>query len=122
MGDFQRPGDVLLADCPARTTLDLVAGTWSVVVVYALGRGPRRFSDLSDLIGGISKKMLVQTLRKLEHNGLVERRAIRTRPAGVEYRLTALGESLLEPIGMLSRWAEAHADDVVHAQEQVVGV
>lgn len=122
MGDLQRPGDVLLADCPARTTLDLVAGTWSVVVVYALGSGPRRFSDLSESIGGISKKMLVQTLRRLEHNGLVERRPIRARPAGVEYRLTALGVSLLEPIGMLSRWAETHADDVVRAQDQVVGV
>jgi DNA-binding HxlR family transcriptional regulator len=122
MGDFERPGDVLLADCPARTTLDLVADTWSVVVVYALGKGPRRFSDLSTLIGGISKKMLVQTLRKLERNGLIQRRAIRARPPGVEYRLTPLGESLLEPIGMLSRWAETHADDVVRAQDRLVAV
>jgi DNA-binding HxlR family transcriptional regulator len=122
MGDFQRPGDVMLADCPARTTLDLVADTWSVVVVYALGKGPRRFSDLGTLIGGISKKMLTQTLRKLERNGLVERRAIRTSPPGVEYSLTPLGESLLEPIGMLSRWAETHTDDVVQAQDRLVEV
>jgi pimeloyl-ACP methyl ester carboxylesterase len=60
MGDFERPGDVMLADCPARTTLDIVADTWSVVVVYALSKGPRRFSELSLLIGGISNKMLTR--------------------------------------------------------------
>jgi DNA-binding HxlR family transcriptional regulator len=122
MADFERPGDVMLADCPARTTLELVADTWSVVVVYALGSGPRRFSDLSLLIGGISNKMLAQTVRKLERNGLVQRRTIPASPPGVEYRLTALGESLLGPIEMLSRWAETHADEVVQAQDQLVGV
>jgi DNA-binding HxlR family transcriptional regulator len=122
MAHFERPGDVMLADCPARTTLELVADTWSVVVVCALGKGPRRFSDLSLLIGGISNKMLSQTLRKLERNGLVLRRTIRASPPGAEYRLTALGESLLEPIEMLSRWAETHADDVVQAQDRLVGV
>jgi DNA-binding HxlR family transcriptional regulator len=122
MVHFDRPGDVMLADCAARTTLELVSGTWSIVVVYALGKGPRRFSDLSLLIGGISNKMLSQTLRKLERNGLIQRRAIRASPPGAEYRLTALGESLLEPIDMLSRWAETHADDVVQAQDPLVGV
>lgn len=62
MSDF----DVFLADCPARTTLNLVADTWSVVVVFGLGDGPRRYGELLDQIGGISKKMLTQTLRKLE--------------------------------------------------------
>lgn len=119
---FERPGDAMLADCSARTTLELVAGTWSVVVVYALGKGPRRFSDLSLLIGGISNKMLSQTLRKLERNGLIQRRAIRASPPGAEYRLTALGESLLEPIEMLARWAETHGDDVVQAQGRLAGV
>jgi DNA-binding HxlR family transcriptional regulator len=102
--------DVFLADCPARTTLGLIADTWSVVVVFGLGRGPRRYSDLRDRIGGISNKMLTQTLRKLEQAGLVERRALPTAPAGVEYRLTGLGESLLGPVSVLARWAEDHAD------------
>jgi HxlR-like helix-turn-helix len=74
--------DVFLADCPARTTLDLVADTWSVIAVVALERGPARYSELQQRIGGISKKMLTQTLRKLEANGLVERRVLRTAPAG----------------------------------------
>ncbi len=104
--------DVFLADCPARTTLDLVADTWSVVVVFGLGSGPLRYSDLSERIGGISNKMLTQTLRKLERSNLVERRAPATAPPGTEYRLTALGESLLGPVSVLARWAEDHADEL----------
>jgi DNA-binding HxlR family transcriptional regulator len=82
-----------LADCPARSTLELVADTWSVVVVFGLGRGAQRYSDLRDRIGGISKKMLTQTLRKLERNNLVERRVLASAPAGAEYRLTELGRA-----------------------------
>ncbi|MET7280673.1 helix-turn-helix domain-containing protein [Kribbella sp. NPDC005582] len=104
--------DVFLADCPARTTLDLVADTWSVVVVFGLGRGPMRYSDLRERIGGISDKMLTQTLRKLERSNLVERRELATAPPGTEYRLTGLGQSLLEPVSVLARWAEDHADEL----------
>jgi DNA-binding HxlR family transcriptional regulator len=105
--------DVFLADCPARTTLDLVADRWSVVVVFGLGEGPRRFSELRGRIGGVSKKMLAQTLRKLEDNRLVERRLLATAPQGVEYRLTPLGESLLGPVSVLARWAEEHAGELI---------
>jgi DNA-binding HxlR family transcriptional regulator len=108
--------DVFLADCPARTTLSLVADQWSVVVVYALGEGPRRYGELHARIGGISKKMLTQTLRKLEGNGLVTARRLRTAPPGVEYRLTELGETLLEPVRSLSRWAEQHTDALLDAR------
>jgi DNA-binding HxlR family transcriptional regulator len=102
--------DVFLADCPARTTLELVADTWSVVVVFGLGRGPQRYGDLRDRIGGISNKMLTQTLRKLERNNLVARRTLATAPTGVEYRLTPLGQSLLGPVSVLARWAEQNAE------------
>ena len=104
--------DVFLADCPARTTLSLIANTWSVVVVFGLGRGPQRYSDLRDRIGGISNKVLTQTLRRLEASKLVERRTLATAPTGVEYRLTALGESLLGPVSVLARWAEEHVDEL----------
>jgi DNA-binding HxlR family transcriptional regulator len=110
--------DVFVADCPARTTLDLVADTWSVVVVVALDGGPARYSQLHERIGGISKKMLTQTLRKLEASGLAERRALRAAPPGVEYRLTPLGRTLLEPVRSLSQWAEEHADELLAAQER----
>lgn len=108
--------DLFLADCPARTTLSLVADTWSVVVVYALGERPRRYSELQERIGGISKKMLTQTLHKLERNGLVQSRRLRTAPPGVEYRLTTLGETLLDPVRSLSRWAERYTGELLEAQ------
>jgi DNA-binding HxlR family transcriptional regulator len=104
--------NVFLEDCPARTTLELIADTWSVVVIAALGQGHTRFSDLREAIGGISKKMLAQTLRKLERNGIVDRDASAT------YRLTALGESLLQPVRVLADWAEANADEIVLAQDR----
>jgi DNA-binding HxlR family transcriptional regulator len=110
--------DVFLADCPARTTLDLVGDTWSVIAVVALGRGPARYSELQERIGGISKKMLTQTLRKLESNGLAERRVLRTAPPGAEYRLTDLGRTLLEPVRALSRWAEEHTDALLDARDR----
>jgi len=110
--------DVFVADCPARTTLDLVADTWSVIAVVSLDRGPARYSELHERIGGISKKMLTQTLRKLEANGLVERRVLRTAPPGAEYRLSALGRTLLEPVRSLSRWAEEHTDELLEAQDR----
>jgi DNA-binding HxlR family transcriptional regulator len=110
--------DVFLEDCPARTTLDLVADTWSVVVVFGLGGGALRYSELRQRIGGISKKMLTQTLRKLEDNGLVERRRLATAPPGVEYELTALGLSLLGPVSALSRWAEQNTDALLEARSE----
>lgn len=105
--------DVFLADCPARTTLALVADTWSVVVIFGLGDRPQRYSELRDRIGGISKKMLTQTLRKLEASRLVERRVLATAPSGMEYTLTPLGKSLLEPVSLLARWAEDHTEELV---------
>jgi DNA-binding HxlR family transcriptional regulator len=108
MSDF----DLFLADCPARTTLALVGDTWSVVVIMALGERPRRYSELLERIGGISKKMLTQTLRKLERNGLVEREA----PV---YTLTVLGASLLSVVRALAGWAEAHTDALLEARASV---
>jgi DNA-binding HxlR family transcriptional regulator len=110
--------DVFLEDCPARTTLELVADTWSLIAVVALGRGPARYSELRDRIGGISKKMLTSTLRKLEANGLVARRLLATAPPGTEYRLTGLGESLLEPVRALTLWAETHTGELLDARER----
>jgi DNA-binding HxlR family transcriptional regulator len=92
----------------------LIADTWAVVVVTALGERPRRHGELLERIGGISKKMLTQTLRRLEAHGLVAHRRLPGAPPGVEYRLTELGESLLGPVRTLSRWAEDHTDQLGH--------
>jgi len=106
--------DIFLADCPARTTLGLISDTWSVVVIVGLAHGPLRYSSLLARAGGISKKMLSQTLRKLVESGLIARPAVR----GGEYALTALGESLLGPLTELTAWAEEHTDDLVAAQSR----
>lgn len=106
--------DIFLADCPARTTLALIGDSWSVVVLVGLGEQPRRFTALRDRIGGISHKVLTDTLRKLEQNGLVQRRELAAR--AVEYTLTPLGETLLGPVTLLSRWAEDHTGAVLEAQ------
>jgi DNA-binding HxlR family transcriptional regulator len=103
--------DIFLADCPARTTLELISDTWSVVVLVGLAHGPRRYSWLLERAGGISKKMLTQTLRRLTTSGLVARPAVR----GGDYALTGLGESLLGPLTALTAWAEEHTDDLVAA-------
>ena len=103
--------DVFLADCPARTTLELVAHRWTVVVVHGLGARPMRFGELQECIGGISAKSLTETLQRLERNGLAER-------IDGRWTLTPLGETLLEPVGALARWAEAHTSDLVDAWDR----
>lgn len=115
MGDFEGAGDVFLADCPARLAIELIADKWSVVVLYGLSRGPRRHGELLELIGGVSKKMLTQTLRRLHGHGLVTRTAYPDVPPRVEYDLTALGRTLIEPIANLTAWAEANGAAVLEA-------
>lgn len=109
-------GDVFLADCPARLAVEVIADKWSVVVVYGLSQGPRRHGELVELIGGISKKMLTQTLRRLQRYGLVDRQAYAEVPTRVEYRLTELGASLIDPIDTLTRWAEHHGEALLVAE------
>lgn len=103
--------DVFLADCPARTTLGVIGNTWVAVVLVALGEHPRTYTDLHARIGGISKKMLSQTLRRVVGLGLVSRR-----PDDRHYELTGLGQTLLQPISELVRWAEDHADEIADTQ------
>ncbi|MCE6997247.1 helix-turn-helix transcriptional regulator [Saccharothrix sp. S26] len=98
-----------LADCRARQAFDLLANTWNPVVLHALRHGPRRPSDLRRAIGGIRPKVLTETVRRLEGAGLVVRTAGRGR---VEYGLTDLGRSLLDPIDALGRWAQEHGDGI----------
>ncbi|MCC8249970.1 helix-turn-helix transcriptional regulator [Saccharothrix sp. NEAU-S10] len=98
-----------LADCRARQAFDLLANTWNPVVLHALRHGPRRPAELRRVIGGIRPKVLTETVRRLEGAGLVARTVWRDR---VEYGLTDLGRSLLEPIDALGRWAHERGDEV----------
>lgn len=94
------------AECSARDALELISGKWSVLVMSALSEGALRNGALLRKIGGISQKMLTQTLKDLERNGLVERRDFATVPLNVEYRLSPLGISLSQVLTGLDRWAE----------------
>nr|WP_042189778.1 helix-turn-helix domain-containing protein [Kibdelosporangium sp. MJ126-NF4] len=93
---------MLFADCPARLAFDIVSNTWNAVVIWALKDGPLRHSELRRRIGGISAKVLTETLRRLEDYGLVV--------AG--YELTGLGRTLLQPIEAMGRWAHEHGPEV----------
>lgn len=107
-----------LADCRARLAFDLLANTWNAVVIWALREGPARPGQLRERIGGISPKVLTETLRRLQFNGLVERRAYMGAPPRVEYELTRLGQGLLAPIEAFGAWAFEHGDEVMAAQER----
>ena len=96
------------AKCPVRDVLDHVGDKWSTLILSVLAPGPRRFGQLRRAIPDISQRMLTQTLRDLQRDGLVRRRVFATVPPSVEYALTGLGESLLEPILGLMQWASAH--------------
>jgi DNA-binding HxlR family transcriptional regulator len=94
------------ANCPSRRALDLIADKWTSLVIYILRDGPQRYTQLKRQIGGISQKMLTQTLRKLEEEGLVTRTVYPTAPPAVEYALTPLGETFLQPLLGLLDWAQ----------------
>jgi len=110
--------NVFNADCPARAVLDVLAEKWALLLVLRLARGPARTSELRRQIGGISEKMLIQTLRRLERNGFVARQAYPEVPPRVEYSLTSLGVSLSGPITLLDRWVEQHLQDITVAKRE----
>jgi DNA-binding HxlR family transcriptional regulator len=91
--------------CPVRDVLDRIGDKWSTLVVATLANGPHRFSAVQRAIPDISKRMLTQTFRDLERDGLITRTVFPTRPPSVEYRLTPLGETILEPLNVLVQWA-----------------
>ncbi len=103
------PADIFSSRCVSRALLDRIANKWPMLVVYALAGRTLRYAELQRRIEGISQKMLTQTLRRMEADGLVARRVIPTTPPSTEYRLTELGDSLREPLTAICRWAEGHA-------------
>ncbi|KAA2253953.1 helix-turn-helix transcriptional regulator [Solihabitans fulvus] len=94
----------------------MFGNTWTMVVVYALREGPSRPGLLRAAIGGISQKVLTETLRRLEGDGLVSRRRYAEAPPRVEYELTEAGRDLLVPIEALGEWTDRHADTVLTAR------
>ncbi|BDA63536.1 winged helix-turn-helix transcriptional regulator [Actinomyces capricornis] len=108
--------DVMGEGCPSRSSLARIASKWPALVILALREGPLRFTQVQAVVEGISNKVLTATLRTLERDGLVAREAFPGVPARVEYSLTPLGRSVLEPMAALRAWAEAHAGEVLEAR------
>jgi DNA-binding HxlR family transcriptional regulator len=104
--------------CPVRDVLNRVGVKWATLVLVALAAQARRFNELQRAIPDISKRMLTQTLRGLERDGLVTRHVFPTKPPSVEYRLSELGRSLLEPLGELIAWAERNHPKIRDTREQ----
>ena len=101
-------GNAYSATCPTRHVLDQIADKWTTLIIGVLENGPQRFSAIQRAVDGVSQKMLTQTLRELERDGLVQRRVFAEVPPRVEYRLTPLGATLSAPIAAIRDWAEAN--------------
>lgn len=106
------------ANCPSQQVLALIANKWTAIIIYCLSSGKKRYSELQRQIGGISQKMLTQSLRSLERDGIVKRQVYPVVPPMVEYSLTPLGETLIAPLCQLCHWAETHIPAVEAARSQ----
>jgi DNA-binding HxlR family transcriptional regulator len=105
-----------LGKCPIRQVLDRVGDKWTALIVMVLDPQPMRFSALRRAIPDVSQRMLTQTLRNLQCDGLVARKVYPSIPPAVEYSLTPLGRSLLEPLQALSNWADRNMEEILRAR------
>lgn len=108
--------DIYSDRCPTRAVLDRIADKWALLILDRLGEGTARFNALKRDIEGISQKVLSQTLKLLERDGLISRTAYPTVPVTVEYALTPLGENLTEAVAAFAHWAESNMDQIRKAQ------
>jgi DNA-binding HxlR family transcriptional regulator len=110
------PGDPYTRECPTRQVLDRIGDRWTVLIVGALSEGPQRFNQLRTTVYGISQKMLTQTLRGLERDGLVTRTIYPQIPPRVDYELTPAGSTLVPLLGSLQDWARANMSVIIEAR------
>ncbi|HEX9042007.1 MAG TPA: helix-turn-helix domain-containing protein [Trebonia sp.] len=113
--------DAFLAACPSRQVLDRISDKWVTLVLVALADGALRYRDLCRVISGVSQKMLTQTLRTLERDGLVSRTLTPAVPARVDYALTPLGESLMPAVNAVKTWAEEHIGEIEASRASYAG-
>jgi DNA-binding HxlR family transcriptional regulator len=116
LAEMMRRGEVLATECPSREILKHVTSQWGVLVLVALMDGTHRFSELRRKVGGVSEKMLAQTLQQLEQDGFVSRVAHPVVPPHVEYSLTPLGEGIGCQVEALTDWIEVHLVEILRAQ------
>ncbi len=103
--------------CPVRDVIDHLGDKWSTLLIMVLASGPQRFNALKRAVPDISQRMLTQTLRDLQRDGLITRHVFPTQPPSVEYRLSEMGESLLEPLSVLVAWADTNHAAIRRARE-----
>jgi DNA-binding HxlR family transcriptional regulator len=115
-----RERDIYDPGCPGRVALDRIGDRWTVLIVSVLERRTHRFSELRDAVGGITPKVLTQTLRAMEHDGLVERKVYAEVPPRVEYSLTELGRTMMGPIDAIRTWALENMEHfIAHTGEEL---
>ncbi|MEC3956641.1 helix-turn-helix domain-containing protein [Nocardia sp. CDC153] len=110
--------NAFLAACPTHQMLDTISDKWVCLILAALGPGPLRYGEIRTIVAAVSNKMLTQTLRTLERDGLVTRAMTAQVPVRVDYSLTPLGQTLLPVLSQLQQWAEGHMDDVLAARAE----
>ena len=110
--------DVFDQTCASHQAVGRLADKWTLLVFYALAQGTKRYSELQRQIAGISPKMLTQTLRSLEENGYVEREIFPEVPPRVEYSLTELGVSFVQPVAVLFQWAQDHKQELIRIRNR----
>jgi DNA-binding HxlR family transcriptional regulator len=107
-----------MANCPVRNVLDVINGRWSPLLMMALAERPYRFGELRRLVPDISQRMLTQTLHELQRDGYVNREVFPTKPPGVEYSLTELGQSMFKALFVLIQWVEDNQSAVLGARRE----
>lgn len=118
LSELMRRGELFSVKCPSREILKHVTGRWGVLVLVALMEGTHRFSDLRRKVGGVSEKMLAQTLQCLERDGFVNRMSLPVLPPHVEYTLTPLGKEIGQKVGALADWIETNLPLIMAAQQK----
>lgn len=106
------------AECPIRDVLNHIASKWTTLILVSLATGPLRFGAITRALPDISKRMLTQSLRELERDGMITRHVFPTKPPSVEYRLSTLGQSMLRPLAGLVDWAEASHAKILCARAE----
>lgn len=117
LAEIMRRGEVLATECPSREILKHVTSQWGVLVLVALMEGTHRFSELRRKIGGVSEKMLAQTLRQLEQDGFIRRVSYPVVPPHVEYSLTPLGDGIGRQVEALTDWIEINLPTIIKVQQ-----
>ncbi|HZW25623.1 MAG TPA: helix-turn-helix domain-containing protein [Gallionella sp.] len=118
LAEIMRRGEVFATECPSREILKHVTSQWGVLVLVALMEGTHRFSELRRKVGGVSEKMLAQTLQQLEQDGFIDRVAYPVVPPHVEYSLTPLGDGIGTQVEALTDWIETNLPKIMKAQQK----